>query len=216
MAGGSNRRCAAAIFRAARRAVSQLVGRDTDKWITPPAVGPRSKPQRKPDHGIQPALLVSLAPAVGVVLFKVVSTMDSMVGYKTARYLRFGWCGARLDDLMNLIPARLTFLLVSVTATLLPGYSGRKAVRVGLGQHSLLPGPNSGWSEAATAGALERRLVGPIWMHGHLVTDAWLGDPSDPPLETAGDYWRASALVALNGILAAVVAWVVLARDAYK
>ena len=65
------------------------------------------------------------------------------------------------------------------------------------------PDRTPGWSEAATAGAIERRLVGPIWTHGHLVTDLWLGDPSDPPLATANDYWRASALVALNGILAA-------------
>ena len=135
--------------------------------------------------------------------------MDSMVGYKTARYLRFGWCGARLDDLMNLIPARLTFALIAITAAVVPGYSGRSAIRVGLGQHALLPGPNSGWSEAATAGALQRRLVGPIWMSGRTVTTAWLGDPADPPLATAGDYRRASALVALNGVLAAIAAWLV-------
>ena len=52
---------------------------------------------------------------------------------------------------------------------------------VGWRQHAIVPGPNSGWSEAATAGALERRLIGPIWAGGQLVTDIWLGDADDPP-----------------------------------
>ena len=87
-------------------------------------------------------------------LFKVVSTMDSMVGYKTPRYLEFGWCGARLDDVMNFVPARMTWLLIAAVAAVLPGCSGRKALRVGMEQHALLPGPNAGWSEAAVAGAI--------------------------------------------------------------
>ena len=58
--------------------------------------------------------------------------MDSMVGYKSERYLRFGWCGARSDDLMNWIPARITWLLLAAVALLLPGYSARKSLIVGL------------------------------------------------------------------------------------
>ena len=110
-----------------------------------------------------------------LVMFKVVSTMDSMVGYKTPRYLQFGWCGARLDDLMNYVPARMTWLLIAAVAAMVPACSGRKAFRIGLRQHSILLGPNSGWSEAATAGAIQRRLVGPIRMAGTLVTDVWIG-----------------------------------------
>ena len=199
---------------AARRAVSQLVGRDTDRMNAGACrrAAVESLSENIADGFVSPLCWYVVAGLPGVVLFKVVSTMDSMVGYKTARYLRFGWCGARLDDLMNLVPARLTFILLSMTAAVLPGYSGRKAVRVGLDQHALLPGPNSGWSEAATAGALQRRLVGPIWTRGQLVTDAWLGDPADPPLESAGDYWRASTFVALNGVLTAILAWAALAR----
>ena len=179
-----------------------------------PAAGPPSKASAK----ISPMALsarsagMSSAGLPGVVLFKVVSTMDSMVGYKTPRYLRFGWCGARLDDLMNLVPARLTFVLLSMTAAVLPGYSGTKSGSRGTRAASLLPGPNSGWSEAAIAGALQRRLVGPIWVHRQSVTDAWLGDPSDPPLETADDYRRASILVAINGMVAATLAWLILAH----
>ena len=75
---------------------------------------------------------------------------------------------------------------MAAVAAVLPGYSGRKALRVGIDQHALLPGPNAGWSEAAVAGAIGRRLVGPIWLNGQLVTDRWLGDAADPPLETRG------------------------------
>jgi adenosylcobinamide-phosphate synthase len=83
---------------------------------------------------------------------------------------------------------------------------------VGLRQHGLLLGPNSGWSEAASAGALERRIVGPVWLKGVQVTDLWIGDPSDPPLETAGDTTRAVVLVVLTGLVVAAAASAVLLR----
>jgi adenosylcobinamide-phosphate synthase len=82
----------------------------------------------------------------------------------------------------------------------LPVYSGSKAWRVGLQQHRLLLGPNSGWSEAAIAGALERRIVGPIWLKGAQVTDLWIGDPSDPPLGTTDDVRRALTLAVATGL----------------
>jgi adenosylcobinamide-phosphate synthase len=138
--------------------------------------------------------------------------MDSLVGYKTPRYLRFGWCGARLDDVMNYIPARLTWLLIAAVAAVLPGWSGRKAWTVGLRQHGLLLSPNSGWSEAATAGALERRIVGPIWLNGNLVTDLWIGDSSDPPLATANDVTRALVLVSLCGLAVAAIGVLIIVR----
>jgi adenosylcobinamide-phosphate synthase len=155
------------------------------------------------DGFISPIFWYVLGGVPGLVLFKVVSTMDSMVGYKTPAYLRFGWCGARLDDLMNYLPARITWVVIAIIAAALPSYSGRKAWTVGLRQHHLLLGPNSGWSEAATAGALERRIVGPIWLKGILVTDLWIGDASDPPLATAGDVRRAMVLATVTGLVAA-------------
>jgi adenosylcobinamide-phosphate synthase len=139
--------------------------------------------------------------------------MDSMVGYRTPAYLRFGWCGARLDDAMNYVPARLTWVVIAALAALLPAYSGRKAWNVGLRQHGLLPGPNSGWSEAAAAGALERRIVGPIWLKGTRVTDLWVGDASDPPLGTAADVWRAVVLIVLSGLLVAIGASLIMRRS---
>ena len=121
-------------------------------------------------------------------------------------------CGARLDDAMNYLPARLTWLVITALAAVLPGYSARKAWKVGLRQHQLLLGPNSGWSEAATAGALERKIVGPIWLKGVLVTDLWIGDVSDPPLETARDVTRAVILAVLSGLVVATLAGSVLLR----
>ena len=179
----------------ARTAVSQLVGRDTDRLDDGGCrrAAIESLSENLTDGFISPLCWYAAAGIPGLALFKVVSTMDSMVGYKTPRYLRFGWCGARLDDVMNFVPARLTFCLVAATAAVMPGYSARKAMRVGWSQHAILPGPNAGWSEAAFAGALQRKLVGPIWMHGQAVTDLWLGDPADPPLETDRDYRRASS-----------------------
>jgi adenosylcobinamide-phosphate synthase len=191
----------------ARRGVSALVGRDTDcmDGAACRRAAVESLSENLTDGFVSPLFWYVIGGLPGLVVFKVVSTMDSMVGYKTPRYLRFGWCGARADDVMNYLPARITWLVIAAIAAVLPAFSGRKAWRVGLAQHGLLPGPNSGWSEAATAGALERRIVGPIWLEGALVTDLWIGDASDPPLESAGDVARAAMLAALSGVLVAVV-----------
>ena len=192
---------------AARRGVGALVGRDTDRMD---GAGCRraaveSLSENLTDGFVSPLFWYVIAGLPGLVVFKVASTMDSMIGYKTPRYRRFGWCGARVDDVMNYLPARITWLVIAAIAAVLPAFSGRKAWRVGLEQHGLLLGPNSGWSEAATAGALGRKIVGPIWFKGVLVTDLWIGDVSDPPLESAADVTRAATLAALSGVLVAVV-----------
>src|SRR5205809_914176 len=107
---------------------------------------------------------------------------------------------------MNYVPARVTWLVIAAIAAVLPAFSGRKAWRVGLTQHGVLLGPNSGWSEAATAGAIQRRIVGPIWLNGKMVTDAWIGDPADPPAETRADLTRAIAVVTAAGVAAGALA----------
>jgi adenosylcobinamide-phosphate synthase len=190
----------------ARRSVSGLVGRDTAAMDGPACrrAAVESLSENLTDGFVSPLFWYVIAGLPGIVAFKVVSTMDSMVGYKTPRYRRFGWCGARLDDAMNYVPARVTWLVIAATAAVLPALSGRKAWRVGLRQHGVLLGPNSGWSEAAAAGALERRIVGPIWRDGVLVTELWIGDASDPPLETAGDVSRAVLLAVSSGLAIAI------------
>ena len=162
------------------------------------------------DGVVSPVFWYCVAGLPGIVVFKVVSTMDSMVGYKTARYRDFGWCGARIDDLLNLLPARASWLLVAVAAVAVPGASGREALRRGWRQHAVVPGPNAGWSEAALAGAIQRRLAGPIRSGGRLVTDVWIGDPAAPPGGSAEDYRRARRTVLLAAGLAAGLAMGVL------
>lgn len=194
----------------ARSAIAWLVGRDTAPMDAAACrrAAIESLSENLTDGFTSALFWYLLAGLPGLVLFKIVSTMDSMVGYKTPRYLRFGWCGARLDDVMNYVPARLTWLLIALVALIVPGGSARKALRIGYRQHAILPGPNSGWSEAATAGGIARRLVGPIYMNGRLVTDIWLGDPADPPVSAPEDVERALLLVGLTGLLAALMtAW---------
>ena len=182
---------------AARKAAGRLVGRDTDHMDAAACrrSGMESLAENLVDGFVTPIFWYCLAGVPGIVIFKVVSTMDSVVGYKTERYLRFGWCGARLDDLMNLLPARLTWLLIAAAAALTPGGSGKAALTMGWRQHAVVPGPNAGWSEAALAGAIRRRLVGPIWLHGQQVTDLWVGDPSAPAAGTSADCRQARQTV---------------------
>lgn len=197
---------------AAHAAIANLVGRDTDRMDGAACrrAAVESLSESLTDGFTSALFWYVLLGLPGLVLFKIVSTMDSMVGYKTPRYLRFGWCGARLDDVMNYIPARLTWLAIAAVALVLPGCSARKALSVGLGQHAIVLGPNAGWSEAGTAGAIQRRLVGPIWLRGNLVTDVWIGDPADPPVSTHADVIRAVTLVTATGCAAAILAAVLL------
>lgn len=198
----------------ARCGVSALVGRDTERMDGAACrrAAVESLSENLTDGFVSPLFWYVIAGLPGLVVFKVASTMDSMVGHKTSRYIRFGWCGARVDDVMNYLPARITWVVIAVIAALLPAFSGRKAWRLGLEQHGLLLGPNSGWSEAATAGALERKIVGPIWLEGVLVTDLWIGDASDPPLESAEDVTRAVVLAGLSGLVATAVGSALLLR----
>jgi adenosylcobinamide-phosphate synthase len=193
---------------AARRAVSQLVGRDTDRMDLAACrrAAIESLSENLTDGFVSALFWYVLGGLPGLVLFKVVSTMDSMVGYKTPRYLRFGWCGARLDDAMNWFPARLTWLLITGSALPVRGCSAKKALQVGWEQHARVPGPNSGWSEAAIAGAIQRRLAGPIWKNQRLVNEVWLGDSSDPPAASSADMGRASTLVVAAALAAVAIA----------
>ena len=196
----------------ARQATAMLVGRDIDKMDVAACrrAGMESLSENAVDGFIAPIFYYALLGLPGLVLFKVISTMDSMVGFKTLRYRYFGWCGARLDDVLNFLPARLTYVLMIVVAFFLPHCSARKALVVGWQQHALVPGPNSGWSEATAAGALQRRLVGPIWQDGMQVTDLWLGDANDPEGGRPEDMRRTCVFVVATCLLSVGLAAVYL------
>jgi adenosylcobinamide-phosphate synthase len=192
-----------------RKAIGMLVGRDVEKMDITACrrAAIESISENFVDGVVSAVFWYALLGIPGLLLFKVASTMDSMVGYKTPQYLRFGWCGARLDDLMNYIPARLTWLLLGFFA--IP-----KGWRVGIEQHGILPGPNPGWSEATMAGVLGKKLIGPIWKNGQLVTDVWLGDRQDPEAGTSVDISDsiqiiqiASAVTVLGGMVVIYGVW---------
>jgi adenosylcobinamide-phosphate synthase len=207
------RALAAGDLEGARAAVGALVVRDADRLDAAACrrAAIESLAENLTDGVTSAVCWYALGGVPGLVLFKVASTLDSMVGNRTPRYLHFGWAGARLDDVMNYLPARLTWLLLALTALFVPGCAAVDALSVGARQHAILPGPNSGWSEAAAAGALRRRLVGPIWLRGTLVTDVWIGRPGDPPAATRADLLRAIGLIAAAGVLAACLAMAALA-----
>ncbi len=191
----------------ARNAVSQMVGRDTDA-LDAGACGRaavESVAENLCDGVVAPLFWWALLGLPGMVLFKVVNTLDSMVGYRNERYRQFGWASARLDDLLCWIPARLTFGLLVVTAALLPGYSASQAWRVGLRDRHLIASPNAGWSEAAAAGALGVRLCGPIWRHGTLSSSYWIGPEAASEAVGPDDLTRMNRLAFGATLLAMVL-----------
>ncbi len=196
---------------AARQAIAMLVGRDTDRMdLRACGRGAVESMSENLVDGVLSPLAFALAfGPLGAVLFKIISTMDSMVGYKNERYLRFGWCGARLDDVANFLFARWCFFLLTGFAFMLPGLHGRKAWRWGRAQHALVPGPNSGWPEATMAGALGLRLIGPLYKNGVLVCDLWLGDPADPAGADARDIRRCYQLLILSTLVTFATGWVI-------
>ena len=112
----------------------------------------------------------------GLLAYKAVNTLDSMIGHRDPRYLRFGRVAARVDDAASWIPARLAAALLAGAAVALPGASGRGAVRAAFRDARRHRSVNAGWPEAAMAGALGFALAGPRRYAGRTVEDAWMGD----------------------------------------
>jgi adenosylcobinamide-phosphate synthase len=162
----------------ARTLVGYLVGRDTghlsDKDVTRAVF--ETVAENMSDAIVAPLFYLAILGVPGMVAYKAVNTMDSMVGYKNDRYLRCGWAAARLDDVANYIPARITAGLIVLMAALVR-LRWRGAIRVVLRDAHLQPSPNAGYPEAALAGALGVRLGGLNYYFGHPVQKPFLGDP---------------------------------------
>jgi adenosylcobinamide-phosphate synthase len=125
---------------------------------------------------VAPMFYTLLLGLPGLFLYKAANTMDSMVGYKNYHYGQFGKVAARADDLLNLLPARLTAYLM-VAAARLVGLNHREAWRILCRDAGNASSPNAGWPEAAMAGALEVRLGGPSTYFGRRVDKPSIGDP---------------------------------------
>lgn len=151
----------------ARHYLSWIVGRDTD-YLDEPEIWRalvETVAENTSDGIIAPLFWLTLGGPVVAMSYKAVSTLDSMVGYRNERYLLLGRASARMDDLLNFIPARLTALLIIIAAAL-TGHSARDAIRVTLRDRLKHPSPNSGHPEAAAAGALGVRLGGAARYNG--------------------------------------------------
>jgi adenosylcobinamide-phosphate synthase len=142
------------------------------------------------DAQVAPLLWAAVGGAPGVLCYRAVNTLDSMIGYRSTRYLRFGWAAARLDDMANYAAARATAALVVMCAPLVGG-SPSGAVRAWRLDAARHPSPNAGVVESAFAGALGVRLGGPTQYHHELQIRPTLGDGRQP---TVADLRRAVML----------------------
>ena len=170
----------------ARRALSFIVGRDTadldETEIWRALV--ETVAENTSDGIIAPFFWLALGGPVAGITYKAVSTLDSMVGYKNERYLLLGWASARMDDLLNFIPARLTALLMILAAPL-AGLSPRNSLAITRRDRLNHPSPNSGHPEAAAAGALGIQLGGTAFYGGRESWKQTIGDPRTPINERA-------------------------------
>lgn len=155
-----------------RMMVRRIVSRNTAD-MTPDQVARaaiESAAENLSDGVVAPAFWFLLAGAPGILFYKVINTADSMIGYRTPHYAEFGWAAARLDDLLNLIPARLTALIIA----LLGGHLGAwRGILSDARQHR---SPNAGWPEAAMARSLDVALSGPRSYDGQVQPLAWVNE----------------------------------------
>lgn len=198
-------RLIAADLEGARHYLARIVGRDTDDLdeaeIWRALV--ETVAENTSDGIIAPLFYLLIGGPVLGLAYKAVNTLDSMVGYRNERYLRFGWASARFDDLVNWLPARMTGLLMVVIAPLV-GLSGGAAFRIMLRDGKNHSSPNSGIPEAAAAGALAVRLGGANRYFGTIVEKPTIGDPLR---ELSQDAYRGAVRLMYGSTALMLVVW---------
>lgn len=163
----------------ARKAVSMIVGRDTsvldEEGVAKAAI--ETVAENTSDGVIAPMLYTALGGPIFGFFYKAVNTMDSMVGYKNEKYLYFGRAAAKLDDLVNYIPARISAYLM-ICAAFIGGksFNGRQAYKIYKRDNRKHASPNSAQTESVCAGALGIRLAGDASYLGKIVKKPFIGD----------------------------------------
>lgn len=200
---------------AGRRAVSMIVGRDTrdltEEGVIKAAV--ETVAENTSDGVTAPLFYMILAGPLGGIAYKAVNTMDSMVGYKNETYQYFGTCAARLDDVANFIPARLSALFM-IAAAFLARYDGKNAWRIFKRDRKKHKSPNAAHTEAVMAGALNVRLAGDAWYFGKLFKKPFIGDDirtverQDIARACRLEYATALLQLLVLGALKAAVIWI--------
>ncbi len=199
---------------AGRKQIAMLVGRDTERLseeqVLKAAV--ETVAENASDGVIAPMLFMVLFGAVGGFFYKAINTMDSMIGYKNERYLYFGRAAAKLDDVVNYIPARLSALAMIAVCPLLK-LDGKNAFRIWRRDRRKHASPNSAQTESVAAGALHIELAGPASYFGKRVEKPTIGDP-DRPIERA-DVKRTAKLMYGASVLLLVLFEAILLPLAY-
>jgi adenosylcobinamide-phosphate synthase len=193
-----------------RAAAAKIVGRDVAKLdeagVARAAI--ESLAENFSDAVVAPAFWLALGGLPGGACYKAINTADSMIGHRTQRHAAFGFAAAKLDDIVNFCPARLSACLIVIAAWLAPKASARAAWRTMRRDARGHPSPNAGWPEAAFAGALGLRLGGPRVYAGATIDDAWIGSANDASAKdirralvlyrfACGVHWTALTLMAL-------------------
>ena len=188
----------------ARYAVSMIVGRDTreltETGVTKAAV--ETVAENASDGVIAPMLYMAIGGVPLMFLYKGINTMDSMLGYKNDKYLYFGRIAAKLDDVANYIPARISGWLM-VAGTVFTGMDTKNAAKIYKRDRRNHASPNSAQTEAAMAGALDVQLAGNAYYFGKLYEKPTIGDPIRPV--EPEDIKRANRLMYAASILGVVV-----------
>lgn len=180
---------------AARAATAMIVGRDVTQAQAPALAraATESLAENASDGVIAPLFWAAVAGLPGIAAYKAINTLDSMIGHRTPRHNEFGRFAARLDDVANWIPARLTALLFALAT----GWQTWRVARRDAHRHR---SPNAGWPEAAMAGALNIRLSGPRVYADRIADEPWLNpgapDPTPADLDRALAIYRRAVLIA--------------------
>jgi len=190
---------------ASRHALSKIVGRDPSQLDEAgiARAGMESLAENTSDGIVAPLFWGVLFGLPGIAAYKAINTLDSMIGHRSERYEEFGWASARIDDVVNIVPARLSGILY----VLVSGHPTR-AMRVMMNNAHQHRSPNAGWPEAALAGALNVKLSGPRVYDGELSQEPWVngaGRDADAEQLALGLGMYVRLIFALCGLLAMVV-----------
>ncbi|MDO5756107.1 MAG: adenosylcobinamide-phosphate synthase CbiB [Rhodobacterales bacterium] len=190
-----------------RDAVAMIVGRDTRDMDTPDVARAaiESAAENFSDGVVAPLFWLALGGLPGLLLYKTINTADSMIGHRTARHTEFGWAAARLDDLLNLVPARAAAVLIAIISRPRPALS---RIAAEARQHR---SPNAGWPEAAMARNIGVALSGPRSYDGQMqnhpfVNPDGLRHPGDAQIDAAVTVlWRAWAVIFAFAVFLAIL-----------
>jgi len=170
---------------AGREKIAMIVGREV-KYLNQAGVvraAVETVAENFVDGFLSPVFFALIGGVPFAVAYKMVNTLDSMIGYKNEKYIEFGRASAKIDDIANFIPARISVLIIAVATLIFPGKRGLSSLKTGFREGRFHKSPNAGFPEAAFAGAFKIKLGGPNYYHGKLVDKPYIGkDFNDPGL----------------------------------